>query len=269
MIKILFQGIFQARFATDPDPYDHPRGQRGWTFSVSGEPDLDRIIRFSGAVAPRSHGRPVGVSVTDVQHDGQSVSGHPLIGAAVNLLDSPKFEGRNGDVAGDGQEPVFPLHFQIAGGNLMLETTEWLAFDDLTMPKGLLRQGQGATADIDPPTLARLLGGLTPPQFRAKRRTDLTKDLAAATDPVEKKALQQRINGIAASPAQDGIKLGILPYRVAYSANIPPGNRIFRDPEHKFQFGDPMQLNWALNWWMGTWDADALSGHIEGSMDLS
>lgn len=46
-VSIPFRGWFQARLATDPDDFDEPRGQNGWTFAFEGEPDLDRIIRLS------------------------------------------------------------------------------------------------------------------------------------------------------------------------------------------------------------------------------
>lgn len=205
MITLAFSGWFQARFATDPDPYDHLRGKDGWTFAVPGEPDFDRVIRFSAPVAPRSHGPQVGVSISDVRSGGQSVPGHPLVGAAVALLDGPKFEGHNGDIAPDGHEPVFPLHLLVSQGQLIFEVLEWLQFADLTKPAGLLRQGKGAAQDIDPVTLNRLLGGLTPSQFRAARRVALLNDLQTAASQSERDALQARINSIATSPAQDAI----------------------------------------------------------------
>ena len=45
MIEIHFEGWFECRLATDPDPTDEPRGVSGWTYALAGEPDLDRIIR--------------------------------------------------------------------------------------------------------------------------------------------------------------------------------------------------------------------------------
>ncbi|HZC47550.1 MAG TPA: hypothetical protein VE244_00680 [Nitrososphaeraceae archaeon] len=45
-IEIHFDGIFQNRLATDPDSFDNPIGDLGWTRSHTGEPNFDRIIRF-------------------------------------------------------------------------------------------------------------------------------------------------------------------------------------------------------------------------------
>ena len=50
MLKLFFQGCFQCRLATDPDPTDEKRGISGPTFAAPGEADLDRVIRLSGAV---------------------------------------------------------------------------------------------------------------------------------------------------------------------------------------------------------------------------
>jgi hypothetical protein len=35
-VSIPFRGWFQARLATDPDDFDEPRGQNGWTFAFEG-----------------------------------------------------------------------------------------------------------------------------------------------------------------------------------------------------------------------------------------
>src|SRR4051794_14911179 len=98
MISFEFEGWFQCRLATDPDPYDEKRGVSGWTFAYPGESDLDRYIRFSNAVAPRSAGPQVGVIVKRITLDGAEQSGHPLLKASVTLEDKPVFEGRNGTI---------------------------------------------------------------------------------------------------------------------------------------------------------------------------
>jgi hypothetical protein len=62
-IHIYFDGIFQDRLATDDDPADHPRGENGWTFACTGEPNFDRIIRFNSPVSPRRFIDKAGVTV--------------------------------------------------------------------------------------------------------------------------------------------------------------------------------------------------------------
>ncbi len=41
-----FQGYFMCRMATDPDPTDEKRGMSGYTMALSGENNLDQVIRL-------------------------------------------------------------------------------------------------------------------------------------------------------------------------------------------------------------------------------
>lgn len=45
-LTINFEGYWQCRQATDPDPSDDPRGVSGYTYAVGAESDLDLIIRL-------------------------------------------------------------------------------------------------------------------------------------------------------------------------------------------------------------------------------
>src|SRR5437588_725803 len=114
-IWIKFNGWFQCRLATDPDPSDEPRGVSGYVHAVAGEPDLDRIIRLqTNGSMRRSHCPKIGVSVAGVYGDPRhEASRHPLLGAVVDLLDAPKFEGRNHVLAEDGFEAVVPCHLRV------------------------------------------------------------------------------------------------------------------------------------------------------------
>src|SRR5262245_42367292 len=95
MLIIDFEGWFQCRLPTDPDPTDEPRGVSGFTFALPGEPDFDRVIRFHEPIPPRSHGPRIGVFVKSVSVDGRHVPEHPLVGGRVDLLGQPRFESRN------------------------------------------------------------------------------------------------------------------------------------------------------------------------------
>lgn len=70
MIELSFAGWFQCRLATDPDPYDEPRGVSGYVHAYAGEPDLDRIVSFKPPPFRRTHGRDIGVAVDAVAHEG-------------------------------------------------------------------------------------------------------------------------------------------------------------------------------------------------------
>jgi hypothetical protein len=261
-VAIAFEGWFQARFATDEDAFDDPRGRVGWTFAYEGEPDFDRIIRLANPVAPRVLGPQVGVSVTEVRVNGAAVANHVLLGAPVQWLDGPKFEGHNGDISPDGQEPVFPFNLVIAAGNVSLRVTEWLHFEDLTSPSALPRFGRG-NGDADDATLQRVLGTTNFAQFRARRKQNLTAELQQTNDATLRKNLQQRL----ARMDNPGIEVGSLGFRVPYAFRVPDASRAADDPTGTLGPGLLAQP-WRMNWWMGCWDADALCGYMLGSLNI-
>jgi len=261
--SVHFEGWFQARFATDPDAYDDPRGHGGWTFAFAGEPDFDRVLRFQAPVAPRSHGPQIDVVVTQVVVGGAPVAGHPLIGAPVVLHDGPKFEGHNGDIAPDGSEPVFPFHLVVAANGVSLEVMEWLRLADLKRPVARSRFGKGVGAVL-PADQRRLLNGLDSAAYLDRRIANLRADLLASVDPTVRANLTNRI----AELEKGGIVLGALGFRVDYAFAVPAAARAATDPARSLGLADPLSPAWAMKWWMGCWDADALSGYISGEVKL-
>ena len=120
LLELRFEGWYQCRLATDPDGAAVARGVTGNAFAIGDEPDLDRIIRLqpSGAVervdTPKIGTRVVSARLFD--DDPSALEGDPidvLVGANVDLLGDPKFEGRNHLVSEDG-EPIDPFHLEIA-----------------------------------------------------------------------------------------------------------------------------------------------------------
>jgi len=128
-VRIRMGGRFQARFATDGDFFNEPRGTpAGWTFALEGEPDfvpaannipinpgmaVGRVVRFQNAVAPRPHVAPIGVKVTAVEGDvGTKIAtfnaGDPIIGEIVNL-------GPNTYLAANEPIPPGPQPFETYG----------------------------------------------------------------------------------------------------------------------------------------------------------
>jgi hypothetical protein len=127
---VRFSGRFQCRLATDPDPFDHPFGERSsfGVYAVQGpdpgnpdEPPLDRIVRFQDAVALRPFCDPIGVSVVAIEAEvgGTTVgfvTGDPLIQQPVRLGPGCKFDGRNRTFAPDGFEPISDFRIEIGSG---------------------------------------------------------------------------------------------------------------------------------------------------------
>lgn len=104
--RVRFGGRFQARFATDNDFFNEPRGTAaGWMFALEGEPDfvpstnnvptqpgmaVGRVVRFQNPVSLRPHVAPIGVKITAVEGavGNKTVSftaGDPIIGQVCNL----------------------------------------------------------------------------------------------------------------------------------------------------------------------------------------
>jgi hypothetical protein len=114
--EVWFRGRFEARFATDGDYYNNPRGTDGgtpgsdpslgpgWTWALEGEPNfvpadsvpttsdkpVGRVVRFNNPVALRPFVAPVATTVIEIHGAttaGTEVftAGDPMIGAAVNL----------------------------------------------------------------------------------------------------------------------------------------------------------------------------------------
>jgi len=116
-----FEGFFQCRLATDPDPPSETRGLSGYTFALGCESDLDQVIKlqrdeiedrdFRQPFPPYLHdekGVRFGVFVKRVKLDGQEVKDSPFRDAPVRWPGRPKFELRNQIVA-DGFNRLVPV----------------------------------------------------------------------------------------------------------------------------------------------------------------
>jgi hypothetical protein len=278
MITLNFEGWFQCRLATDPDPSDEPRGVSGWTFAVAGEEDLDRVIRLQQPVSPRSPGpgfpeSKVGVVVRSVTVDEQRIPDHPLVGSQVELLDGPKFEGRNGIVAEDAAEAIDPFHLRITGGDVTLRRKDLL---DPQSPERKIH-------DVDPSVLKRrqpvegeaaeraeiadTTGIMDHVGYRQERREKLETDLEGVGDPVLRAALRKRIADLKESLEKRDIRVGILGASLVYRFAI-------RGPAEVV--GDRSVLGgiigtlppWPIEFWAGGWDADALCGYMRGRLQV-
>lgn len=103
--EVWFKGRFEARFATNPDPYNHPTGtSAGTAFSLLGEPDfvpadsvpttidkpVGRVVRFNNSPVSRSQVPDIGVTVIAIKGGSggpleEFAVGDPIIGQRVDL----------------------------------------------------------------------------------------------------------------------------------------------------------------------------------------
>lgn len=263
MIEIHFGGRFQCRLATDEDAYDDARGQVGWTFAMPGEPDLDRIIRFHDAVAPRSRTPAIGVTVEEVRVGGAAQPGSPLLGARVELLEGAVFEGRNGAIASSAHEPIAPFTLAIAAAGAAISGHDpinltLLAERQRRAAKGLVTQSQ---------EVLDALGVADPLAYRRERRELLEVDLAVEPDATRRAALAQRIAQLEDDPAAPDIRANALGFQVRYDFTLR-GPVSWSDPAGVLGAPPAAGAVWRMRFWMGGWDADALCGFVRGSLGI-
>lgn len=277
MLTLSFEGWFQCRLATDPDPSDEPRGMSGWTFAVAGEEDLDRIIRLQQPVSPRSPGpgSKVGVVVTAVSVDGRQVLDHPLVGGQLELLDEPKFEGRNGIVAEDAAECIDPFHLQLTGGGVSLRRRDILDPQDPERkiyevdPSVLKRRQPVEDEVVESAEVADATGIMDHMGYRRERKKDLEDALEETGDAVIRAALQKRIDDLDESldPKKRDIRVGILGASLIYKFAIRGAAEVVDEGD---ALGGLVGTSppWPIEFWVGGWDADALCGYMRGRLQV-
>jgi hypothetical protein len=273
MLTLTFEGWFQCRLATDPDPSDEPRGVSGWTFAVAGEEDLDRVIRLQEPISPRSHGPEVGVVVRKVAVDERHIPDHPLVGGQVQLLDGTKFEGRNGIVAEDAAEGIDPFHLRITGGGVTLRRKDILdpQNPELRMhevdPTVLRRRQPVAGEAVERAEIADATGIMDYVGYRRERKEKLEDDLDGADDPVLQAALRKRIADLNESLEKRDIRVGILGASLIYRFAIRGPAEVVGDRDVLAGIVGTLPP-WPIEFWAGGWDADALCGYMRGRLQV-
>jgi hypothetical protein len=269
ILVLSFTGWVQVRLATNPDPTDEPRGVSGYTFALPGEPDLDRVLRTSNPVAPRTHAPPIGVFVRRAVIDGTPVPAHPLIGAQLDLLGDPRFESVNEVMMEQGEEPLEPFDVQLVQGGFRFERRAFLdpsqpAATVYTVPRALL-EPRRATFAYDKTIMQEALGMTDAVAFRAARLKTLRADLAGCVDPLQRAGLTRRISELEITDPND--------HRTA--------SMYFIESRH-FELNGPTTLvdpggwlatldtfaTFACDITMGSWDADAMSAYATGTLTL-
>jgi hypothetical protein len=265
VLQLSFAGWFQCRLATDPDPYDERRGVSGYVKAYVGEPDLDRVVRWQPpATFERAHGPRIGVGVTAVSVNGTPAAAHPLLGAAVDLLGRPVFEGRNGVVAEDGLEPVYPFDLQVHAGPVRLRRAvvpkdASYPFDDLLA--GGVEFGEPAASEIRAATgYAKELRPIWQARLEALRLD------AAAAPPDAQPGLAERIAFISSALASPPGVMRFFGALMRYEYQLGSAAAI-EDPGGVLGAID-RQAPWRAAFWLGGWDADVLCGYAVGTLAI-
>ncbi len=292
MLTIQFEGYFQMRMATDPDPSDEPRGLSGYTFALPGEPDFDRLLHFQpdepGAVqrvyGPEgSVGPQIGVSVSAATQGG--APRNDLVGAKVSFPAAELVE-RNGVLIREDFFVIDPLRVQIRqDGVMLLDRADILNPENpgapliaagseqlqRRQPRGFqsssweVVKATAHTARLPNPSDEAMIAN------RVERQNQLKKLRESTTDPVQRAGLDTRIEQLdilrqwwnlsqCSKPLDRRAKQLTL---LCYGWNIG-----LNGPVYANQLGANGSRPWPLSFWMGGWDGDALCGYIKGELQV-
>lgn len=269
MLIVCFQGWFQVRLATDPDPADEPRGVSGTTFAVAGEPDFDRVVRFHDPVAPRSFGQPVGVFVHEVTLQGQRQPDHALLGARVEMLEDPIFMNHNNVVTISETEPMDPFHLKLSRGALSLQRNDYWdpSRPELTAfeaPPEIMQRRLGVLSKDS--LKVGLTTGITDyAAYRLERRRSLEEELARTRGEVARSALSKRIKEL--SREDDTFPRERLGYCMTYRFALN-GRALVEDRDAQLGGTPDLERDWPLELWMGAYDSDTLCGFTTGILEV-
>jgi hypothetical protein len=290
MMNMEFEGWWQCRFATDPDPSDDPRGVSGPTFVVAGEEPLDRIIRWQSPRFPRyPMQKSVGVSVRRVTLGDPPVEGtapnavavadHPLVGAAVDLLDDPQFLQRNLVLVREAFTVfIDPFHIQVGvpGSTPVLSraalwdvTRPDLTINDVYLDEQLLAPRANAIA-VQSVEVAEATGIVDYSAYRAERLAVLQTKRDVATDLVEQAALDRRILALTDDKILAGVRLAstqFLGMQASYSFPLN-GDPVVEDPGKKLGGRVGTSQVWPLVMWWGGYDVDTMCGYVKGTLSV-
>jgi hypothetical protein len=288
MLVISFSGYWQVRMALDPDPNDEPLGVSGPTRVAPGEPPFDGYIRFQRPVRPRyPHDTDIGVFVDKVEissaespDDRRVIDDHPLIGAAVDLIDGPKFEER-GFVTVYQKMPIEPFHLRISGNGIELAvddlwdpTNPGLTYDEVCALQPALLSRRTLTVQPGSMIVAEATGITNYAEYRRERRRQLEARRADPAHEDEYPALSVRINDLAkddlATPTQGLVGL-VVPAQqflglCGFYAFLIQGTPNVSDPKQRLGGRIGTSQQWSIKFWMGGFDVDALTGFVKGAL---
>lgn len=270
-LNIQFSGWFMCRLPTDPDPTDERRGVSGSTFAYGDEPDLDRIIRLH---APpelvRSHCPAIGVYVNQATLGDQGLD--VMSRASVNLLDDPRFENRNFVLTMAGKEPIVPFHIEVLAGLFYMRRKVHIDPANPRTPiskiprMALQRYGARGFYTATEKVLAAT-GIPNPLQSRVERRARLLSDLEEQRDPLRREVLRRRIRELEiAIHEQKNERLVVMRAIEEFSFTMNGDAEI----SHHLPFPGRVMVEepWSIDFWMGGWDPDAMSGYMSGALKI-
>lgn len=291
VLRLDFQGWFQCRLGTDPDGAAEKRGVTGNAFAIGEEPDMDRVIRFqdNGQTVNRSHCPKIGINVVKAQLQAAPLGldvnlgdVNEFIGANVDLLDSPKYEGRNHLVSEDG-EPIDPFHLSITStdGKIVM-TRKVLHTISINEMKAVDRRmsgrfpTRGASASVEncSRNLKRIQIVKSPLQFIEDRIKALEADLKGREHEIsaEIESIKFRLAGLYDTlkssqgiPVRTGVRWTRFFFDVTYNHTLS-GKASVDTSKSSLGFKIDGNKKWQIKYQMGFYDSDALAGYTFGEI---
>jgi hypothetical protein len=276
MLELQFEGWWQCRFATDPDPTDDPRGVSGPTFTVPGEPPFDRIVRLQDPVMPRyPHEDDIGVNVREVRVGGQAVPGHPLVGAAVSLKGDAEFLQRNLIfVTAPFQVILDPFDLQVEGAGIVLRRAAlWdvsrpeLRLDDVFLEPDVVTPRINGI-EVQSAVVAEATGVMDYEGARVQRAADLRAIRERTTDPTARAALDKRLRALENDGTLVGAQLAATQFMGMRATYDFPLNGAPHVADADGRLGGRVGTSqlWQLRFWLGGYDVDSLCGYMRGRL---
>lgn len=279
MMDIHFEGWWQCRFATDPDPSDDLRGVSGPTFITAGEPVFDRVIRFQDPVMPRwPFTDRLGVSVRSVTIRGVAQQGNALIGRPVDLLGGPQFRQRNLVIVEQPfQVLIDPFDLQVGSPEsvMLRRAALWdvtrpdLTVEDVFLDEALIAPRMNTVA-VQSAEVAEATGILDYAGYRRDRLAALIERRKTATDAVEQAALERRITALQDDAILTGVRLAseqFLGMQVTYDF-VLDGTPEVVDDDGDLGGTVGTSQTWGLTMWWGGYDVDTLCGYVRGTLSV-
>ncbi len=290
MLILSYEGWYQCRLATDPDPTDEPWGITGGTFAGPGEPPLDRKIRLNDPVALRFPFTEAefGVTVRQVARRRLSDNGaptdtplpdHPLVGARLSFLEDAMYHQRNNIIVEGLNSPIDPFHIRIRtpdGRICISRRDEWditrpgLTINDVFMDPALTAHRK-QEMEIKSPRLVEITGITDYTEFWQDRRAALAAELENhEPGSVAHAGLSKRIRFIDETRNDIGTRVTARQFLGLLSTYTVPINGAARieDPDNRLGGRIGTSQDWPMVFWMGSYDVDTLCGYMKGTLDL-
>jgi hypothetical protein len=180
-------------------------------------------------------------------------------------LGQPRFEGRHGLIAEDGEEPIAPFTLELIGDGVSLRRHDPLDPQDRAIEEvdpGVLRRRLAGGVDGDPTSAREVLqaiGVQDPQQHRRVREQRLRAELASTDDPDTRAGLEKRLRSLRP----------LIPVCVSYRFEIGEFGGVGQILDEAGSLSDAdVVAPWSIQFWMGGWDADALCGFVRGTVTI-